>query len=227
MLYLQAIWSKLLKFLQPCFSCYSLPEVPALCAVPSVSVDFPSDPSMIEELQDLIDQAGRVSRMGPVQITNIVEQPGALLVSWEEVSFPMYVFIHYIHKSSWSKDWALGLQIALLWGVVCTFIMNIMWVHVCIYAHHPHSLHLCLDFSTYLLLFCQRKIFLVPTLLWPRFLSFESGVVLDFNIIHEKGNYAVCNEFQVESNATTKKSFREYESEDTHEKETQSMDDEL
>ncbi|XP_045600126.1 cytokine receptor-like factor 3 [Procambarus clarkii] len=63
----------------------SLPEVPALCAVPSVSVEFPGEPSLIEEVQDLIDQAGRVSRMGPVQITNIVEQPGALLVSWEEV----------------------------------------------------------------------------------------------------------------------------------------------
>lgn len=74
-----------IRFQEEAAAMTSLPEVPALCAVPSVSVDFPSDPSMIEEMQDLIDQAGRVSRMGPVQITNIVEQPGALLVSWEEV----------------------------------------------------------------------------------------------------------------------------------------------
>ncbi|XP_042230897.1 cytokine receptor-like factor 3, partial [Homarus americanus] len=76
-----------IRFQEEAAAMTSLPEVPALCAVPSVSVEFPGEPSLIEEVQDLIDQAGRVSRMGPVQITNIVEQPGALLVSWEEVSW--------------------------------------------------------------------------------------------------------------------------------------------
>ncbi|KAG0720756.1 Cytokine receptor-like factor 3 [Chionoecetes opilio] len=74
-----------LRFQEEAAAMTSLPEVPALCAVPSVSVDFPSDPSLEEEVRELVARAGRVSRMGPVQITNIVEQPGALLVSWEEV----------------------------------------------------------------------------------------------------------------------------------------------
>ncbi|XP_045112301.1 cytokine receptor-like factor 3 isoform X1 [Portunus trituberculatus] len=74
-----------LRFQEEAAAMTSLPEVPALCAVPSVSVEFPSDPLMEEEVRELVGRAGRVSRMGPVQITNIVEQPGALLVSWEEV----------------------------------------------------------------------------------------------------------------------------------------------
>lgn len=74
-----------LRFQEEAAAMTSLPEVPALCAVPSVSVEFPRDPSLEEEVRELVGRAGRVSRMGPVQITNIVEQPGALLVSWEEV----------------------------------------------------------------------------------------------------------------------------------------------
>ncbi|KAK7078196.1 hypothetical protein SK128_014425 [Halocaridina rubra] len=74
-----------IRFQEEAGAMTSLPEVPALCAVPSVSVEFPSDPTLLEGLHDLLENAGRVSRMGPVQITNIVEKPGALLVSWEEV----------------------------------------------------------------------------------------------------------------------------------------------
>ncbi|KAK8403515.1 hypothetical protein O3P69_000526 [Scylla paramamosain] len=74
-----------LRFQEEAAAMTSLPEVPALCAVPSVSVEFPHDPSLEDEVRELVGRAGRVSRMGPVQITNIVEQPGALLVSWEEV----------------------------------------------------------------------------------------------------------------------------------------------
>lgn len=48
-------------------------------------MEFPSNPTLTQEVQELVKEAGKVSRMGPVQITNIVEQPGALLVSWEEV----------------------------------------------------------------------------------------------------------------------------------------------
>lgn len=74
-----------IRFQEEAGAMTSLPEVPALCAVPSVSVEFSSDPSLLEGMHELLDDAGRVSRMGPVQITNIVEKPGALLVSWEEV----------------------------------------------------------------------------------------------------------------------------------------------
>ncbi|XP_066961686.1 cytokine receptor-like factor 3 [Macrobrachium rosenbergii] len=74
-----------IRFQEEAGAMTSLPEVPALCAVPSVSVEFPSDPSLIEGMHQLLADAGTVSRMGPVQITNIVEKPGALLVSWEEV----------------------------------------------------------------------------------------------------------------------------------------------
>ncbi|CAL4179828.1 unnamed protein product, partial [Meganyctiphanes norvegica] len=62
-----------------------LPDVPELCAVPCVSVEFPSEPTLEESLQNLIQGAGKVSRIGPVQITHINERPGALLVAWEEV----------------------------------------------------------------------------------------------------------------------------------------------
>ncbi|KAK4321851.1 hypothetical protein Pmani_007371 [Petrolisthes manimaculis] len=74
-----------IRFQEEAAAMTSLPEVPALCAVASVSVEFPSNPTLTQEVQELVKEAGRVSRIGPVQITNIVEQPGSLLVSWEEV----------------------------------------------------------------------------------------------------------------------------------------------
>ncbi|XP_042883473.1 cytokine receptor-like factor 3 [Penaeus japonicus] len=74
-----------MRFQEEAGAMTNLPEVPVLCAVPCISVEFPTDPTFIEEVREVIEQAGNVSRMGPVQITNIVERPGALLVTWEEV----------------------------------------------------------------------------------------------------------------------------------------------
>lgn len=75
----------IIRFQEETAQLNSLPDVPELCAVPCVSVEFPSEPTLEESIQSLIQGSGKVSRIGPVQITNINERPGALLVSWEEV----------------------------------------------------------------------------------------------------------------------------------------------
>jgi hypothetical protein len=36
-------------------------------------------------LEQTLSEVGRVSRMGPVQVSEVDEKPGALLVRWEEV----------------------------------------------------------------------------------------------------------------------------------------------
>jgi hypothetical protein len=41
--------------------------------------------SIRAELERTLAGVGRVSRMGPVQVTEVEEKPGALLVRWEEV----------------------------------------------------------------------------------------------------------------------------------------------
>lgn len=62
----------------------SLPAVPPLEEVPYVS--FQCDISSIEEqFRTNLQSLGRISRMGPVQITEMDEKPGALLIHWEEV----------------------------------------------------------------------------------------------------------------------------------------------
>jgi hypothetical protein len=37
------------------------------------------------KLEQALSGVGRVSRMGPVQVAEVDEKPGALLVRWEEV----------------------------------------------------------------------------------------------------------------------------------------------
>ncbi|RZF47913.1 hypothetical protein LSTR_LSTR008717 [Laodelphax striatellus] len=61
-----------------------LPAVPGLNEVPALT--FQCDLDVIREtLLQEIDDIGSVSSMGPVQLTNVEEKPGGLLVHWEEV----------------------------------------------------------------------------------------------------------------------------------------------
>ena len=62
----------------------SLPAVPNLEEVPDVSFQCPVE-TIRAELERTLAGVGRVSRMGPVQVTEVEEKPGALLVRWEEV----------------------------------------------------------------------------------------------------------------------------------------------
>nr|CAD7265526.1 unnamed protein product [Timema shepardi] len=62
----------------------SLPAVPNLEEVADLSFQCPVE-SIVPELQQCVANIGQVSRMGPVQITEVHEKPGALLVQWEEV----------------------------------------------------------------------------------------------------------------------------------------------
>lgn len=63
----------------------SLPAVPQLEEVPYVSFQC-NFASLEEQIGKSVQSLGRVSRMGPVQITQMDEKPGALLLHWEEVS---------------------------------------------------------------------------------------------------------------------------------------------
>jgi hypothetical protein len=67
-----------------CDAACSLPAVPNLEEVPDVSFQCPVE-SVRAELERTLAGLGRVSRMGPVQVTEVEEKPGALLVRWEEV----------------------------------------------------------------------------------------------------------------------------------------------
>ncbi|KAG8245620.1 Cytokine receptor-like factor 3 [Homalodisca vitripennis] len=64
--------------------CCSLPAVPNMEEVPAITFQLNLD-SLQSSLVSSILSAGEVSRMGPVQITSVLEKPGALLVHWEEV----------------------------------------------------------------------------------------------------------------------------------------------
>jgi hypothetical protein len=62
---------------------------------------------------------GKVSRMGPVQVTEVDEKPGALLVRWEEVWYLC------LYSSSWSV-----LQ-------ECCILNRLMWNETWISLHLP------------------------------------------------------------------------------------------
>jgi hypothetical protein len=66
-----------------CYAC-SLPAVPNLEEVPDISFQCPVE-SVRSELEQTLSHLGQVSKMGPVQVTEVDEKPGALLVRWEEV----------------------------------------------------------------------------------------------------------------------------------------------
>lgn len=61
----------------------SIPEVPCLPDVPYISIELSSE--LETKLAEYIDMEGRVIERAPVQITDIVEKPGALTVKWSEV----------------------------------------------------------------------------------------------------------------------------------------------
>nr|CAD7461463.1 unnamed protein product [Timema tahoe] len=71
----------------------SLPAVPNLEEVADLSFQCPVE-SIVPELQQCVANIGQVSRMGPVQITEVHEKPGALLVQWEEVDYERVVDVH-------------------------------------------------------------------------------------------------------------------------------------
>eukprot|EP00066_Takifugu_rubripes_P002842 XP_003965013.1 PREDICTED: cytokine receptor-like factor 3 [Takifugu rubripes] len=61
----------------------SLPEVPALVDVPSVSAQL--DDSLLGVLRDWVSRHGSVSSHPPVQIEELQERPGGILVRWCKV----------------------------------------------------------------------------------------------------------------------------------------------
>lgn len=63
---------------------FSLPEVPALVDVPSVSAQL--DDSLLSLLRDRVSRHGSVSSHPPVQIEELQERPGSILVRWCKVS---------------------------------------------------------------------------------------------------------------------------------------------
>lgn len=60
-----------------------MPEVPSLGDVAFLCVDFHA--GLTERLQELIRMEGKIYDRAPVQITEVEERPGAILVKWEEV----------------------------------------------------------------------------------------------------------------------------------------------
>lgn len=65
------------------FLYFSLPEIPKPNDVPNISAHF--KPCDIEKIIATIIRLGKVSYMGPIQITDSKERPGALAIHWEEV----------------------------------------------------------------------------------------------------------------------------------------------
>ena len=57
--------------------------MPSLSEVPYITADFSED--LYSEVQSLIASHGKIFERAPVQISEIEERPGALLVKWEEV----------------------------------------------------------------------------------------------------------------------------------------------
>lgn len=64
----------------------SLPEIPALVDVPSISAQL--DDSLLGLLRDRVSRHGSVSSHPPVQIEELQERPGSILVRWCKVSRP-------------------------------------------------------------------------------------------------------------------------------------------
>jgi len=92
-----------------CGAACSLPAVPNLEEVPDVSFQCPVE-SIRAELERTLTGVGRVSRMGPVQVTEVEEKPGALLVRWEEVWHVFNLFWGHCKESHGQKrEWEMCL----------------------------------------------------------------------------------------------------------------------
>ena len=63
---------------------FSLPEVPSLADVANIEVTFSDD--LREQLGSLLVSEGQIHERAPVQIVEIEERPGGLLLKWEEVN---------------------------------------------------------------------------------------------------------------------------------------------
>ncbi|XP_023020995.2 cytokine receptor-like factor 3 [Leptinotarsa decemlineata] len=61
----------------------SLPEVPDLKEVPYLSFHY--EQSSEVEVKDILSQFGYVCRIAPIQVTDLSEKPGALLIEWRNV----------------------------------------------------------------------------------------------------------------------------------------------
>ncbi|KAJ8984693.1 hypothetical protein NQ317_004952 [Molorchus minor] len=61
----------------------ALPEVPELKEVPFIS--FRYDPSSGMDLNEIFSHFGQIYSISPIQITELVEKPGAILVEWQSI----------------------------------------------------------------------------------------------------------------------------------------------
>ncbi|KAG5889281.1 hypothetical protein JTB14_007043 [Gonioctena quinquepunctata] len=61
----------------------SLPEVPDLKEVPYLSFHYEESSEI--EVMEILTQFGYVSRIAPIQVTELFEKPGALLIEWKNV----------------------------------------------------------------------------------------------------------------------------------------------
>ncbi|KAJ8952962.1 hypothetical protein NQ318_006579 [Aromia moschata] len=61
----------------------TLPEVPELKEVPFIS--FHCEPTSETEVIEILTHFGEVSNIAPIQITELVEKPGAILVEWQSI----------------------------------------------------------------------------------------------------------------------------------------------
>uniref|UniRef100_A0A4W5LH36 Uncharacterized protein n=1 Tax=Hucho hucho TaxID=62062 RepID=A0A4W5LH36_9TELE len=81
--------------------CLSLPEVPVLVDVPCVSAQL--DDSLLYAVRERVSRHGSVSSHPPVQIEELQERPGSVLVRWCKVS--MRIPTSGRSRSSWSYTW--------------------------------------------------------------------------------------------------------------------------
>lgn len=86
------------------FSSLSLPEVPALVDVPCVSAQL--DDSLLGLLRDWVSRHGAVSSHPPVQIEELQERPGSVLVRWCKVS-STHTPAHTCSHPRWSSELCL------------------------------------------------------------------------------------------------------------------------
>ncbi len=69
-----------------------LPDVPRLSEVACIQVDLPHDEAseIEQDLVQAIQQYGHILERAPLQISEIEERPGGVLLRWAEVSLQIY-----------------------------------------------------------------------------------------------------------------------------------------
>lgn len=79
------------------FSFFSLPEVPPLVDVPCLSAQL--DDSLLTILKSQIFNHGTIASRPPVQIEELIEKPGSILVRWCKVGkyhFKISCYVHFL-----------------------------------------------------------------------------------------------------------------------------------